>query len=553
MLRIHELKLKWDEDVKAIPHRIEKKLERVHLSVKDWQIVKESIDAREKNNVKRVFTVDFTVKTKANETAAKKEQRILQAAQSIKQVKLEIAMDKEYPLPQAGTKPLKYSPVIVGFGPCGMFAALLLSQLGYCPIVLERGKSMAERVADVEQFWQTGVLLEESNVQFGEGGAGTFSDGKLTTQIRDPRISFLLKELVAAGAPAEILYQHKAHIGTDLLRQIVVHIRNKVINNGGEIHFQSKVTDVIIENGCVQGVEVNGTKMINTEQIILAIGHSARDTFRMLYEKKVPMAQKPFSIGVRIEHPQKLIDEAQYGKREIAEKLGPADYKLSYRCPNGRGVYTFCMCPGGVVVGAASANGAVVTNGMSYHDRAAENANSALLVDVKTTDFPAEDVLAGVALQETYEQLAFELGGKNYHAPAQRLGDFLDGVATKEDHAQKKAVRPSYQPGVCWTDLSQCLPDFVVTAMKEAIPVLGRRLPGFDSADAVLTGVETRSSSPVRILRLNNQMSEVKGLYPAGEGAGYAGGIVSAAVDGMKAAEEIIKTYNKPSFIGANK
>ena len=401
---------------------------------------------------------------------------------------------------------------------------------------------MAERVKDVERFWQEGVLNPSSNVQFGEGGAGTFSDGKLTTQIKDPRIRKVLTELVEAGAPPEILYKQKPHIGTDVLRRVVINIRKKIIDYGGEIHFESQLTGLRIKDfhdkNQLRGILINENKEIETEHLILAVGHSARDTFRLLHAQDVHMEQKPFSIGVRIEHPQETINESQYGKRWRDYNLGAAEYKLSHHCQNGRGVYTFCMCPGGQVVAAASEENRLVTNGMSLSSRAAANANSGLLVDVRREDFHNDEPLAGVAFQEKYEHLAFLAGGSNYRAPAQRLGDFM-----KAEQVAESTCQPSYRPGVTWTDLSACLPDFAVEAIREALPVLGKKLKGFDHGDAILTGVETRSSSPLRISRDKGLMSNIRGLYPGGEGAGYAGGIVSAAVDGIKIAEEIGRNY----------
>jgi uncharacterized FAD-dependent dehydrogenase len=425
-----------------------------------------------------------------------------------------------------------------------MFAGLILSEMGYEPIIIERGKAIAERIKDVDRFWKEGVLDGESNVQFGEGGAGLFSDGKLTTQIKDQRVRKVLEEFVEAGGDSDLLYKQKPHIGTDVLRRIVLSIRNKIIQNGGEILFENKLTDLLLEEDAegkrIKGIIVNGDRKIDTENLILAVGHSSRDTFRLLSGKGVAMVPKPFSIGVRIEHPQATVNTAQYGNGWESYELGAADYKLSHHCENGRGVYTFCMCPGGYVIGAASHEGCVVTNGMSYHDRGSENANSALLVDVRTEDFSNPSPLAGIDFQEKYEQLAFQAGGGNYNAPAQRLKDFMEYV---EDAEEKPAPEPTYRPGVTWTDLSQCLPGFAVNAMREAIPVLGRKLKGFDSGEAVMTGVETRSSSPVRIVRNEGLMSSMEGLYPAGEGAGYAGGIMSAAVDGIRIAEEIVKKY----------
>lgn len=548
MLRIHEIKRSIDEGVDVIPSRIIKKLGIKGLEIRDFQLIKESIDARNKAEIKLVASVDFTPFLPGKKAEDLEEHLLIRG----KSARLERSPDMSYhPVPQ-GEEPMKHRPVIAGFGPCGMFAGLILSELGYEPIIIERGKTIEERVGDVDRFWQTGLLNQESNVQFGEGGAGLFSDGKLTTQIKDPRVRKVLEEFVEAGGSPDLLYKQKPHIGTDVLRKIVISIRKKIVENGGEILFQSKLSDLDFseEKGIkrIQGITVNGDRKIRTEALILAIGHSARDTFRFLNERGIAMERKPFSIGVRIEHPQTLIDEAQYGRNQNSRNLGAADYKLSHHCENGRGVYTFCMCPGGYVIGAASQEGCVVTNGMSYHDRGSSLANSGLLVDVRVEDFPDASPLAGIEFQEKYERLAFEAGGSNYHAPAQKLKDFMkdsmkDSMKDFDVIAPAELLEPTYRPGIKWADLSCCLPDFAVSAMREAIPVFGRKLHGFDKEDAVLTGVETRSSSPVRISRNQNGMGSIEGFYPAGEGAGYAGGIMSAAVDGIKAAEEIVKKY----------
>ncbi len=489
MYRIHQIKLKPGEDLQNIPLKIKKK---TGANVKEWVVRRESIDARKKSDIRLVYTVDFTCD---------------------KPLKLEQAPELIYKYVETGQKQMKYPPVVAGFGPCGMFAALILAEMGFQPVVLERGSEMSKRVKDVELFWKDGILKEESNVQFGEGGAGTFSDGKLTTGIKDPRIWKVLQEFVSAGADPKILYKHKPHIGTDVLRHVVVNIRKKIIEKGGRVLFESKVTDLLLEQGKVNGVEVNGKEKILTEHVIFAPGHSARDTFRMLWEHELSMEQKPFSIGVRIRHPQEWIDKAQYGDPKLAELLGPADYKLSHHCKNGRGVYTFCMCPGGEVIMAASQKGMTVTNGMSNSSRDGAFANSGLLVDVRTSDFPSSHVLAGVEFQEKYERAAF----LNGNPPEIKWGAF----GGKED------------------PVAASLPDFAVEGIKEAMPHLGKKLKGFDDPEALLIGVETRSSSPVRILRGKDMQSSVTGIFPAGEGAGYAGGIMSAAVDGIKAAEQI--------------
>ena len=431
-------------------------------------------------------------------------------------------------------------PVIIGMGPAGLFAGLFLARNGYKPIVLERGDDVETRTAKINEFWNGGMLDTESNVQFGEGGAGTFSDGKLTTLINDRRCHTVLEEFVRAGAPEEILYKNKPHIGTDLLKSVVKNIRQEIIENGGEVRFRAKVTDFVIKDGSVEAVIINDKERLNCRVVMLAIGHSARDTFKVLHDRGVKMTQKPFSIGVRIEHPQIIINKSQYGKFANHEKLGAADYKLAAHFDNGRSAYTFCMCPGGMVIAAASEENMVVTNGMSYHARDMENANSALLVGVNPEDFESSHPLAGVEFQRKWESLAFVLGGKNYKAPAQKVGDFLkdrpsDAIGD---------VRPTYNLGVTMTDLRGCLPKYVTDTLKMAIIAFDRKIKGFAYADAIMTGVETRSSSPIRIVRDENFESNIKGLYPIGEGAGYAGGIMSAAIDGLRAAEEIAKSYN---------
>ncbi len=448
------------------------------------------------------------------------------------------------PVEQAAGLPPPSRPLIIGSGPCGLFCALLLARAGRKPILLERGKPAGDRARDVTGFWRRGWAFNpESNVQFGEGGAGTFSDGKLYTQIRDRehRIPWLLKEMVIAGAPEDILVKAKPHIGTDRLIKVVRHIREEIIALGGEVRFETRVDRLLIDAGKCRGVILHDGSTIESNQTILAVGHSSRDTFTALHAQGVPFEPKPFSVGVRIEHPQTLVDRIRYGKNAGHPRLGSAPYKFVAHCGTGRAAYSFCMCPGGLVVAAASEPGTVVTNGMSSYARAEANANSGFMVDVGPADFSAthENPLGGIDFQRSLEQRAFELGGGNYHAPAQLLGDFL--------HARPSTgpgnVKPSYEPGVHWTDLREILPEIVSDTLAEAISKVNLALPGFDLEDAIMTGVETRSSSPIRIPRDSETLAciTLPGLYPAGEGAGYAGGIISAAADGMRIAERLLK------------
>ena len=517
--RMQQVKLGINESKDELPKKILKKLGSKDYVISDYEIVRESIDARDKNDIKFVYTVDFELISKRNH---KHKVTLPQNTKGVSPAPEMVYVDVP-----AGNMRLKHRPVIVGFGPCGMFAGLILARRGYRPIILERGNKVEQRVEDVRKFWDEGVLNTESNVQFGEGGAGTFSDGKLTTGIKDSRIRKVLRELVKAGADPDIMYKQKPHIGTDVLVEVVRNIRKEIIACGGDVKFGARLEELVIGDGKVCGLcytNASGeTLELETDAVIMAMGHSARDTFRTLNAQGVVMKQKPFSIGVRIEHPQKLIDKAQYGE---AKGLPPADYKLSYHCENGRGVYTFCMCPGGEVVIASSQEGMVVTNGMSNRARNSGTANSALLVDVRCEDFPSESPLAGVDFQEKYERLAFENGGRNYRAPKCTWGEFK-----KDDGDRAVAVQKS-------------LPEFAVESIKEAMPHLGRKIKGFDSDDALMTATETRSSSPVRFDRsLETMEGSFAGLIPAGEGAGYAGGIMSAACDGIKAAEKIIGKF----------
>ncbi|MDK2821036.1 MAG: uncharacterized protein PWP31_1001 [Clostridia bacterium] len=473
-----------------------------------------------------VYTVDAKVKN---------EEKVLK---KVKDKKVSISPDLDYKYVKTGTKQLKTRPIIIGTGPAGLFAGLILAQMGYEPLLLERGADVDRRIEIVNKFWTTGDLDPGCNVQFGEGGAGTFSDGKLTTLIKDKRCRKVLEEFIKAGAPEKIIYINKPHIGTDVLRKVVKNLRKTIIRYGGEVRFNCQVTDLLIENGQLKGVIADNDEIL-TEVVLLGIGHSARDTFSMLNQRGVKMQPKPFSIGLRIEHPQKLINRSQY--KEFAEipTLDAADYKLAYHSSSGRSAYTFCMCPGGLVVAAASEVGGVVTNGMSEYARDGENANSALLVGVTPEDYGSPHPLAGVEFQRRWEHRAFELGGKDYRAPVQLVGDFLKGKPSTD----LGSVKPTYKPGVSLGQLDECLPTCVIETLREAIVAFDQKLNGFALPDAVLTGVETRSSSPVKILRNDSYESNIKGLYPMGEGAGYAGGIISAAVDGIRVAEQIAAKF----------
>ena len=486
-------------------------------------LARQSIDARKKSDVHYVCTVDVSVADEGKVMARCRD----------KNVSLHQSVPYVFP-PVRRTSSLP--PVVVGMGPAGLFAALFLARSGLAPIVLERGRPVEERTADVECFWSTGVLDPSSNVQFGEGGAGTFSAGKLTTGTHDPRISTVFRPLVEAGAPADILYQHKPHIGTDVLRDVVKTIRQELIRLGCDVRFGHQLTGLTLREGAVAGLTVEGpqgTYDLPCDTLILSPGHSARDTFQMLLEAGVPMEQKPFAIGVRIEHPQSAISLAQFGP--AWERLPAADYKLACHLPNGRSAFTFCVCPGGQVVAAASEEGRLVTNGMSHRARDGKNINGGFLVGVNPADFGSDHPLAGVAFQRRWEEAAFRLGGGSYHAPAQTVKDFLARQASKA----LGSVEPTYRPGVTPTDLDRCLPHYVTDTLRGALPVFDRKLHGFAAPDSLLTGVETRSSSPVRILRGEDCQSAVRGLYPCGEGAGYAGGITSAAVDGIRVAEAV--------------
>ncbi len=526
MLRLSELKLPLDHPPEALPAAIAERLGVAVDEIRSWSVWKRAHDARKKAAILKVYIVDVELDDEAAALAR-------------------FAGDPHVrPTPDTTYRPVAKAPanaprpVVIGAGPCGLFAGLILAEMGFRPIILDRGKVVRERTKDTWGLWRRGELDPESNVQFGEGGAGTFSDGKLYSQIKDPRFlgRKVLTEFVQAGAPEEILTEAHPHIGTFRLVTMVESLRAKIEALGGEYRFQQRVVDFEIEAGRLRGLHLHTGEFLEASQVVLAVGHSARDTFQALHDRDVFLEAKPFSIGFRIEHPQSWIDRARFGACAGHPDLGAAAYALSHHASNGRTAYSFCMCPGGTVVAATSETGRVVTNGMSQYSRNERNANSGLVVGVTPADFPSDHPLAGIELQRGLESLAFELGGGDYFAPGQTVGDFLAGRVP----TALGSVEPSYKPGVRPADLSLALPDYAISALREALPVFGRQIPRYDDPDALLTGVETRTSAPVRITRGKDFMSlNTRGLFPAGEGAGYAGGILSAAVDGIKAAEAL--------------
>ena len=522
MIRIRDIALPPEHNVNQLQFEAAQMLHVSASKIKGIRLVRRSVDARKKPDIKIIYTIDVMID--GNEYKLVQKSGCKRAS---------VAKVSYYKVPKCSVESAK-RPVVVGFGPAGMFAALILARAGLRPLVLERGEDAARRNAKVEHFFATGELDPRSNVQFGEGGAGTFSDGKLNTSVNNPRISWILGQFVKFGARDNILFDAKPHVGTDVLLTVVQNLRHTIIGMGAEVRFNSQVTGIRQDGGKVTGVELENGEFIEADNVIFAIGHSARDTFEMLHGMGIPMEPKPFAMGVRIEHPQTMVDMSQYGM--INPVLPPADYKLTRKLDDST-VYTFCMCPGGYVVAAASEEGRVVTNGMSYADRDGENANAALLVTVNPDDFPVEGPLGGMYWQRQIEEAAYNISG-SYRAPAQKVGDFLAGRPS--DGPGK--VKPTYRPGVTWCDLNTVLPEKIASSLKEALPQLDRNLAGFCDADAVLTAPETRSSSPVRIVRGEDRQSVgLRGLYPCGEGAGYAGGIMTAAIDGIQCAEALIE------------
>ncbi|WP_336967188.1 NAD(P)/FAD-dependent oxidoreductase [Brevundimonas aurantiaca] len=530
MLRLSELKLPLNHPPEALPAAIAARLGVPPHDLVSWSIWKRAHDARRKSAILKVYILDVEVRDEA---------AVL--ARLADDVHVAPTPDVAYRPVAVAPRTERLRPVVIGAGPCGLFAGLILAEMGFKPIILDRGKVVRQRTKDTWGLWRSSKLDPESNVQFGEGGAGTFSDGKLYSQIKDPRFLArkVLTEFVAAGAPEEILTEAHPHIGTFRLVTMVEAMREKIEKLGGEYRFEHRVTDIDLDKGVLRGVRLHTGETLEADHVVFAIGHSSRDTFQTLYERGVHIEAKPFSIGFRIEHPQSWIDKAMFGPCAGHPDLGAAAYSLSHHCSNGRTVYSFCMCPGGTVVAATSEPGRVVTNGMSQYSRNERNANSGFVVGISPEDYPSDHPLAGIELQRDLETRAYAAGGGDYFAPGQLVGDFLAGRPS----TTLGEVVPSYKPGVRPTDLAPLMPDYVIAAMREALPVFGRKIARYDDAQAVLTGVETRSSSPIRMTRgADFQSLNVRGLFPAGEGAGYAGGILSAAVDGIKVAEAVARS-----------
>lgn len=526
-IKINNISLSLDEDIALLKDKAAIKLNIPNGDIKKVNILRESIDARKKDNIKLNYSIEAIVEDDKRIKARDKDIQILH--ENAEETLI------------LGNKKLDSRPVVVGMGPAGMFCALELAKMGYKPLVIERGEAVEQRTVTVNKFWKSGILNPESNVQFGEGGAGTFSDGKLTTRIKDKRCEFVLKEFVRAGAPENIIFSGKPHIGTDILKVVVKNIREEIIQLGGEILFSHRLENINFQNNRVKSIIVNKIE-IPCQVLVLAIGHSSRDTYEMLYKNKVFMESKAFAIGARIEHSQKNINISQFGKFADHPRLGAADYRLAHTCKTtGRGVYSFCMCPGGTVVAASSEEKLLVTNGMSDYNRDKNNSNAAIVVSVNPQDFSSSNPLSGMEFQRYYENLAFNYGGEDYSAPVQLAEDFINDKITKK----LGDIEPTYNPGYVFSDLSKCLPSFVTTSLREGLIEFNKKIKNFSKDGAILTGIETRTSSPLKIAR-NEKLQSItlEGLYPSGEGAGFAGGIISAAVDGIKSAESIMKEYS---------
>jgi len=532
LIRVEEISLGINESEDLLKIKIAAILNLPEEEILNYKIIKKAIDSRKKSAIIFVYSVEVKVK----DSKKIKDFDLRHRVRFQKPYVYDFEKIKPGSLNPVSAKSFK-RPVIIGSGPSGLFSALILAKAGLRPLIFERGEDVDARIKSVKTFFKSGKLNLESNVQFGEGGAGTFSDGKLYTLINDPRSSFIFSQLIEAGAPEEIAYSATPHIGTDKLREVVKNLRLKIISLGAEFKFNTCLTDIEVKNNKIRAIILNNKEKVLINDLIIAVGHSARDTYQMLYERGLSITPKAFAIGLRIEHQAKLINKAQYGQIYNPKKLGTARYKLVEHPAGERAVYTFCMCPGGYVMGAASEKSGVVTNGMSEYLQDGKNSNSALLVPILPSDFNSDHPLAGVEFQRFWEKKAYETGGSNYFAPAQLVGDFLKGQAS----IKIGKTEPTYKPGTKLTSLEDCLPDYVIKSLKKAIPLMAKKIRGFDDPEAVLTGVETRTSSPLRFFRDEFYESNIKGLYPAGEGAGYAGGIVSSAIDGLTVAEAIIK------------
>lgn len=527
MIRIRQIKLNIEnQDNESLKKKVSDKLNIYKSQIKSIKIVKKSLDARYKNNIKYVYELDIEVDNEEKILSNNKSKDIFKTP------------NEKYVFKITGTKKLEKRPIIIGAGPAGLFCAYILAENGYNPIIIERGEKVEERIKTIEKFWETNNLNSNSNIQFGEGGAGTFSDGKLNTLTRDKenRNKKAFEIFIENGAPEEIMYINKPHIGTDILRKVIVNMRNKIISMGGEFKYNTILTDIKIENKNIKSIEVNNSEIIDTEILVLAIGHSARDTFKMLKEKEIIMEPKSFAVGLRIEHPQKMISESQYGKDYA--KLPPAEYKLTYQTKDNRGVYSFCMCPGGYVVNASSEKNHLVINGMSNYKRDSENANSAIVVTVSPKDF-GNNVLSGIEYQRELEKKAYEIG--NGYIPLQTVKDFYDNNKTTNLGEVKPITKGNYN----FSNLNELLPNYIAESIKEALPNFAKKIKGFNRDDALLFGIESRTSSPIRITRNELGISSINGIYPTGEGAGYAGGITTSAIDGIKTAENIAKIFLK--------